>query len=172
MSASHFEKAVRGGFALHRLSAPSGVAKSDFNLYGQLCPSGSLHTPSSGARRATKVSAVARSRANGLCAPRRRGLPRDSEITYGGRLVLRSLGRQKWRPIFWCARQLACRPSQDYAGWAPALHRLWFRSRVYARERVPTVLWARCTGISPCVEHGRLGGERGKLGHCRDEWTS
>jgi len=55
LGASQFEKAVRGVIALHRLSAPSGVAKGDFNLYGQLCPSGFLHTPSSGARRATKV---------------------------------------------------------------------------------------------------------------------
>ena len=37
---------------------------------------------------------------NRFCAPRRRGIPQDSEIIYGGRLVLRSLGRQRWRPIF------------------------------------------------------------------------
>ena len=39
--ATHFEKLSGAVFALNRLSAPSGVAKSDFNLYGQLCPSGS-----------------------------------------------------------------------------------------------------------------------------------
>src|SRR5882724_13462135 len=39
--ANHFERLSGVVFALHRLSAPSGVAKSDFNLYGQLCPSGS-----------------------------------------------------------------------------------------------------------------------------------
>ena len=100
MGASHFEKAVRGGFALIdfllRVESPKATL-----IFTDSCARRVPCTPlRSGARRATKVSAVAGSRANRLCAPRCRGLPRDSEITYGGRLVLRSLGRQKWRPFF------------------------------------------------------------------------
>ena len=135
MGASHFEKAVRGGFALIdfllRVESPKATL-----IFTDSCARRVPCTPlRSGARRVTKVSAVAGSRANRLCAPRGRGVPRDSEITYGGRLVLRSLGRQKWRPIFTLLPgSLRADLRKTAVGWAPRCAGFGF-DRGFTREK-------------------------------------
>src|SRR5882762_6733992 len=152
MGASHFEKAVQGRFSpsidfLLRVESP----KATLTTYGQLCPSGSLHTPSSGARRATKVSAVAGSRANCLCAPRCRGLPRiqkshTGEDWFCGAWVARNGGP------FSRSRQAAC--PQIFArrrGPGTRAPQAFVLIAGLRARKAAAVLWARCTGIFPCA---------------------
>jgi len=151
MGASHFEKAVRGGFRPHRLSAPGGVAKSDFNYLRTVVPVGfSAHPFVRGPAGHKSFS--------GRWEPRellvRAEVPRtsaDSEITYGedwfcGAWVARNGGP------FSRSRQAAC--PQIFArrrGPGTRAPQAFVLIAGLRARKAAAVLWARCTGIFPCA---------------------